>query len=84
MVASEEWWEYHLTPEGWVDGDCKLDFGETQQRSVPKDRLLTVRKTEVISSPYSRCEATWTEVYRAAEEERVKQLIDRYGSQPYR
>lgn len=50
MVASREWFEYHLTPsEGWVAGSEKLDTGGVREKATPPERVLTLRLTEEIS-----------------------------------
>lgn len=50
MVASSEWFEYHLTSsEGWVKGAEKLDTGGIREKEIPSDRVLTLRLTEEIS-----------------------------------
>ncbi len=50
MVASSEWFEYHLTPsEGWVSGSEQLDCVGVREKAIPTDRVLTLRLTEEIS-----------------------------------
>lgn len=80
MTLSKEWWEYHLTPNGWVVGDERLDFGGIEKRPVPADRVLTIRETEIISSSHSKLETTWSEVYRSDDEELVQNLLEKYGN----
>ena len=53
MSASNEWSEYHLTPNGWVEGSEKLDFSRTE-RPAPADRVLTVRQHDYLSSSFSK------------------------------
>lgn len=50
MVASSEWFEYHLTTSvGWVVGSEKLDCVGERKKAIPPDRVLTLRLTEEIS-----------------------------------
>ncbi|MEN5338892.1 hypothetical protein ABE583_02715 [Stenotrophomonas sp. TWI143] len=49
MSLSNEWEDEHLTPSGWVSGSCKHDFGR-EERPVPLDAVLTVRKHVVVGA----------------------------------
>jgi len=49
-MLSKEYFDYHLTPNGWVEGTEKLDFSTTE-RSIPEDRVLTLRIIEEIPHP---------------------------------
>ena len=42
MSASNEWFKYHLTPNGWVKGSEKVDVAGVTERSVPDDTYVTV------------------------------------------
>lgn len=55
MSLSNEWFEYHLTPAGWIAGTEKLDSG-TRNVPVPTDRVLTVQFHDSRSSIYSKPE----------------------------
>ena len=81
MSASNEWWEYHLTPAGWVKGSDDLDFG-SHERPIPPDRVLTVRKHEHLSSMYSKMER-WTDiVWQSEDEDQLQALKAKYGDFP--
>ncbi len=79
MSASNEWWDFHLTPQGWVDGSYKEDFGGTKEVDPPPDRVLTMRYKEYQSSPFSRCTTSWEERWRSADEPTVQSLLAQYG-----
>jgi hypothetical protein len=53
VSLSSEWFYYHLTPRGWVEGTERLDFGAGVERPAPDDRVLTVVFHEYLSSIYS-------------------------------
>jgi hypothetical protein len=82
MVASSEWFEYHLTPsEGWVSGSEKLDFGGVKEKATPADRVLTLRLTEEISwSPpaYQYVDVIWT----CGDRDRIAELEAVHGRVP--
>ena len=52
MSASNEYWTWHLTPKGWVEGTEKLDSGTTK-RPVPDDTVLTLEYHEYYASIHS-------------------------------
>lgn len=84
MSASNEWWEYHLTPDGWVEGDFQLDFGVPQRRHIPENRVLTICESQKMSSPFSPIETTWTEIFRSDDEEVIKKLLELYGDHGFK
>lgn len=82
MSLSSEWYEYHLTPEGWVDGTVKLDFGGTQV-PVPLDRVLTVQEHRLISHFAADEDVSLNETFRSTNTELVEALISKFGKEPY-
>lgn len=82
MSASNEWFDYHLTPNGWVEGSEKIDFGGVHTKKIPDDRVLTLRFHEYLSSPFSKMETWYDEAWRHSDVTLVKTLIGRYGSKP--
>ena len=80
MSASDEWWEWHLTPRGWIEGDEKLDHQPRVQRvEPPVDRVLTVCVHDYWPSVYRR--QHWvTEEFRSADADVVNRLIEQYGA----
>lgn len=82
MSASNEWWELHLTPRGWVDGSEKMDFSPLKEVEPPADRVLTVRHREHQSSIYSRNDVEDSETYRSTDAKLVAELLARFGARP--
>lgn len=79
MSASNEYWAWHLTPQGWVEGSEKLDSG-TIERPVPEDTVLTLTYHEIYASIYSSPD-------RRIEQKIINQtkadiLKTKYGSTP--
>lgn len=46
MTTNNEWWDFHLTPSGWVQGSYQLEIGEENKLKVPQDVILTRRFIE--------------------------------------
>lgn len=82
MSASNEWFEFHLTPGGWVGGSEKLDFVGTKDKEVPQDRVLTLTFYEKLSSPFSRTELYYTEDWRHSDSNLVNTLVEKHGAKP--
>lgn len=82
MSASNEWFEYHLTPNGWVEGAEKVDGGGLKSKPSPPERVLTLCFHERLSSPFSKMEYWYTEGWRHEDSNLVQELINKYGSKP--
>ena len=48
MALSKEYTYWHLTPNGWVAGDTKTDFG-SKSVNQPQDTVLTIRYDETVN-----------------------------------
>nr|WP_315593673.1 translation initiation factor 1 [uncultured Cupriavidus sp.] len=83
MSASHEWKEMHLTPEGWVPGSEKWDFGPVEHRPVPPDAVLTICRTEHVSSSFSPLERTFEETKLSADEALIESLRLKFGASPF-
>jgi len=81
MSASNEWFEHHLTPNGWVDGTEKLDSG-LREAVIPEDRVLTLCFHEYLSSPFSKIELWYSEKWRHQNNDLVRMLTEKYGEIP--
>jgi hypothetical protein len=81
MSLSNEWTDWHLTPRGWEAGTCKFDFGRTK-KETPKDRVLTSRYSEQMSSAFSPIVSSVDEVWRDNDTKRVEQLLKKFGPCP--
>ena len=50
MALSKEYTYWHLTPNGWMSGDTKTDFG-SKSVNEPKDTVLTILYKETVNNP---------------------------------
>ena len=82
MAASNEWFDYHLTPRGWELGTNKTDFAY-EEKAPPSDRVLTIRLTEYLSSHFSTMDRGREELWRSPDEAGMAALIKTFGSSPY-
>ena len=81
MSASNEWWEYHLTPKGWVPGSWKTDF--KQEDAVhPSDCVRCGRYSEYMSSGFSRMDRRWEVTPQKAKPGLRDKLIAKFGDRP--
>jgi hypothetical protein len=76
MSASNEWWEYHLTKEGWIQGSEKLDFGSEKVVPEPPGTLLTRTYKQYMSSSFSPLEKTYSDSGEKTPE--VLELLKKY------
>jgi hypothetical protein len=81
MAASNEWFEYHLTPRGWEMGSNKTDFA-WEQKEPPPDRVLTIRVSESMSSSFSKLDRGHEELWRSPDGESVAALVKQFGASP--
>ena len=61
MPLTNDLWEWHLTPTGWVLGTEKLNQF-VEERATPEDRVLSGRFEETLEDAFSELKLTW-EVY---------------------
>jgi hypothetical protein len=76
MSATNEWWEFHLTKDGWITGSEQLDFGPEKSVPTPPNTLLTRRYKEYASSTFSAVERTYSD--RGEKTEEVKSLLRKF------
>jgi hypothetical protein len=76
MAASNEYFTFHLTPRGWVEGSA--------ERPIPDDRVMTVTFHEYQSSVRSELDRSGHVEWRHPDEEMTKELIKKFGKVPYR
>lgn len=82
VAASDEIFQYHLTPDGWKEGSSKIDFSGWQKQPVPDDRLLTVGFREYMSSGFSGLDQT-AEVETFAEDKAIAEALEKFGGDPH-
>ena len=84
MSLSNEWYEHHLTPAGWIDGNVKLDVVGIREVPIPLDRVLTIRCHEYQSCSFAKMEMWRETIWRTEDKAQLKMLTDTYGTCPDR
>lgn len=82
MSASNEWDEWHLTPQGWIAGSEKVDFAGVTEKPIPPDRVLTRRYHERQSSSFSKVDRFVSTEWRGPDAEEVARLLTKFGQHP--
>lgn len=80
MAASQEWTDWHLTPNGWVAGEKKRDSG-LMVSQIPTDRVKSVRYMELCngySTPFGDSQEQW----QSKDDALVQALLDQFGPAP--
>jgi hypothetical protein len=62
MPIINEWWDFHLTPAGWVQGSYQIDPGGEQKLDVPSNVILTRRFTEKTLEPLAPKKRTYVDI----------------------
>ena len=78
MDFSHEWTDWHLTPKGWVKGSYKVDFKEEIDVVAPKNRVLTRRYEEIITSVSAPLKIVKSNVWDNGDTEMIKRLYKKY------
>jgi hypothetical protein len=81
MATSDEWTDWHLTPQGWERGLEKTDFNRTD-REPPIDRVITVRWFDYLGHPFATARCGHTEVWQSDDTKQLKDLLQKYGEAP--
>jgi len=74
--------EWHLTPSGWESGSERIDFGSTEWKDPPGDRVPTTRWLEEQTSPYSEMHRYLEQMWTSGNEEAIKELTAKFGESP--
>lgn len=82
MSASNEWTEWHLTPNGWVRGSEKIDFGKPDIKDPPVDRVMTYTWREHLSSVFSKPSLTVEGCKYFADSKTISDLQAKFGEGP--
>jgi hypothetical protein len=75
MAASNEWTEYHLTQNGWVEGSQKRDFGQTIRRPSPEGSVMRVLYHETCNG-YGPVHGSTKEEWRSDDTILVEALLE--------
>ncbi len=81
MVSSREWTEWHLTPDGWIRGFQKTDFGSIE-KETPIDRVLSCKYEEEMLTALSPIDEDFFEYWRIDNSQLIDKLIKKYGTCP--
>ena len=83
MSASNEWTEWHLTPEGWVRGSERRDGPGTTLVDYPEGSVLVFRYSE-FSGWGMNIERNCYERRKSGSDEEIKVLLEQHGECPRR
>ena len=83
MSAENDWFEYHLTPEGWLAGSKTIGhIRQIEEIPIPCDRVLTIRFRTNQSCLASKTRH-WHEVdWEHANHKIIDTLKEQFGSLP--
>lgn len=81
MSASDEWTDWHLTPNGWKAGTEKRDHG-TEEKIPPDERVLTVRWCEYLGAVQGTPHRYHEEKWRSKDADSISALLSKYGNAP--
>jgi hypothetical protein len=82
MPVCNNWFEYHLTPAGWICGSGGNNYLEINEKEIPKDRVLTLRFYEVLSGSFTELDKWYTEHWRHEDTAKLNANIEIYGEMP--
>jgi|HubBroStandDraft_1064217.scaffolds.fasta_scaffold897740_2 hypothetical protein len=71
-----------LTPRGWESGSESVDFGKTEWKDPPVDRVLTMRRLEEQTSQYSQMHRGIEQAWASGDGEALNALKAKFGKPP--
>jgi hypothetical protein len=80
MAESNEYFDYHLTPVGWVKGSSRVSIENIVE--IPHDRVLSIRHTSYMRSSWSGSEEVVSVTYGRYDDDLVQNLRNQYGFWP--
>ena len=81
MSLSIEYYEYHLTPNGWIDGTFQADIlGGSIEVEIPIDRVLTIKCYDELISAFSESVYYEEETWKCEDEKLINKLKKIYGN----
>ncbi len=84
MSLSNEWTDWHLTPDGWESGSERTDFGHIEEKEPPVNRVLTVRYSEVQTSVFGEMHRGHEARWESSDKEAIERLVKKFGDPPSR
>lgn len=82
MSASNEWTEWHLTPNGWVQGSCKLDGVEATTVPRPVDAVMSCTHSDYRSSVFSKPNIKFSVDWQSTDAALIESLLQKFGKCP--
>ena len=82
MPRSEEWIEFHLTLDGWVEGSELMDIAGLRVKEIPQGRVLTLRIYSRASGASSGPQKWYSETWSHHDKSTVDELVKKYGKKP--
>lgn len=80
MPLSNDSWDWHLTPTGWVLGTERLDQF-VERRNTPEDRVLSGRFEETLEDACSELKLTWEVIWTNPGVD-LANLLAKFGEKP--
>ena len=74
---NRRWWEWHLTPSGWREGEYLEPFGRVIGKPTPADAVLTLRQFVDTTGHEETAVVT-----RHGSDSAIKSLQGKYGAEP--
>lgn len=82
-IGSDEWQDWHLTTEGWVEGEQKLDCMPRKWKvEMPHDRLLTCRMGDRLDTVFDAPEFYVEERWRTKRTPQLMKAVSAHGVWP--
>jgi hypothetical protein len=81
MSQSNEWTEWHLTPDGWVRGSYRTDPTATKIVQPPADRVLTCKWSEY-KETFGPMDKSSETLWEYDDKKQLRELVDRLGPSP--
>jgi hypothetical protein len=78
MSFTSDYFDYHLTPTGWVRGSTQEEY-DSKTVDIPKDRLITVQEHVYQGSFYSQESVNVIEIWRSPDKEAVAISVAIHG-----
>lgn len=82
MVASNEWTEWHLTPNGWVAGSRREDNVGITKVPDPPGSVAVYTVHEVVGAIGGRWDRDVSLTRKIGTQEEIDRLLAQYGSCP--
>jgi len=80
--VTECWRLWHLTPRGWIAGDCCDGSGEENKIDQPSDCIQSVRYTEVGAHMLGSKKTTLIVFEKTRKKKAISELIGKFGAAP--